>query len=692
MQPKPIGWPEGGLVVEPSWRVELDFGDGHGMRVLEREPFGSGKADGWVESVRVRREIATSLPEQVRGTSGVSAADATVVLVAPTLDPGYWSPWRFSDKLDGQPIRISVGYSGVFVRVFTGRVQSHDFRSDDNTVGLVCEDLSSDWREAPGGVNLDVFTQAVQNEGYAVLDQLAGNVLGERTIPEPTGTVRVQVSNQGSLFPEVGGLVRDVAWPRVFRQFVVKSNEYFSRNDIVYSLSSNVSAGTAFTCVFRAENDREGAMAIDFFHQSGSTHIPRISVSYENVLNNRTLAVVETLSGGFTNLQYFTLTHPGNMFRVLVNVPSGSSGTVTVWQEQSGSWVNVGTYTTLQGTPNPLSRVRARGTNPSGDPCGVGAFAVASGNQTFNAWRDWPDWTLRWERPKTRLRAFPPGMPDATAWDVIQELAAAEFGAAGLDEYGRLWFKTMASLKGSGQTPYILSADVIESISGSSGLDGLRSSVEVPATPVNIADGRWEADTAIEVPNGGMTMDVDTDFVIVPESPNTFTTSYKCRATEGGSGASRTVSITVTQTAPQKLRVKFGSPSGGLGGWLVDDDGNPAFSISGFQSVQPADEQIAVVENTGVSINNKLSVDASPMRQQLNVARSLATSLAADLATIRPVLDDVTLTVPEPRLQLGDLVKLVDPVVTGADLECVVESIELSSDSGISQSIGVRPV
>jgi hypothetical protein len=127
--------------------------------------------------------------------------------------------------------------------------------------------------------------------------------------------------------------------------------------------------------------------------------------------------------------------------------------------------------------------------------------------------------------------------------------------------------------------------------------------------------------------------------------------------------------------------------------------GNPALGVLGFTPKQgfygnlsATVSQIFTDEGSvAVYGQRPLEIAPSPYRQLLAPIETVAHSLLAELAMPTPVLDQITIN-GDPRLKLGDTVRLVDPLTNSTILASVVAINRKLSGGQLMDTLSVRPV
>lgn len=276
-------------------------------------------------------------------------------------------------------------------------------------------------------------------------------------------------------------------------------------------------------------------------------------------------------------------------------------------------------------------------------------------------------------------------------WEVIQAVASAELGRALFDEAGVFRFTNRLTARRAGPTQTITTSDRLRDVAVTVDAEAARDRIRVPITPYAIQPPAvvWTAPEAYAVrrkttrtiiaslqdPITGL----DTTAGIIPSGgpAANFSSGYRAaRQRDGSGGAVANLRLTITQVDASTVRISVYNPNG-FTAWLVSpagtaypdsSDGQPSLALW----AQTISAQSQEADTGGVTAGGSaaeavagaglrlLTLSASPWVQDLRTAQALADDLLSDLRTPVPVLDEVTVHA-DPRIQLGDLVTLVDP-------------------------------
>lgn len=302
-------------------------------------------------------------------------------------------------------------------------------------------------------------------------------------------------------------------------------------------------------------------------------------------------------------------------------------------------------------------------------------------------------------------------------WQIIQQIADAEQAVAGFDESGVFRFTNRNTLKSSTSVRQVTSSTSLKSLQFSSSQGSTYGSVTVPY------DG-WNFGTAgllyaikqahsipahttrswtVTLPDGALAAAVDNNASVLPQGHATTDGNswFRMSSDSGGLNEYLAVTVTLTVISPSKIQVTVTNtgnkraytiaPAATANGGTYTDiaAGTPSLWIGG-QPVTQADEM-----TTTFTVNSALpalTLDSNPWIQDDDTAAQLAFDLADDLSVPKPDLTNISI-VPDPRLQLGDRIEIVDPDTSGIDEYATLWGWALSlSDTDWSMTIDARAV
>lgn len=302
------------------------------------------------------------------------------------------------------------------------------------------------------------------------------------------------------------------------------------------------------------------------------------------------------------------------------------------------------------------------------------------------------------DRSDNELDATVPVNGASDVWEVATAIAEAEFAALYFDSDGHPHYRTYRSdVSEEGQTVArtLTSTDALTQLDYVSGLTALRNYVSVPYEPTEfvVAGTIFQLGSVLRVPANG-TVEVHFTPPGVPFGDAPVISDIDANTAADGSGSTVVPSsygittsqtfgiITITNDLPQDI-------------WLVDSTGAATLTATGSywrpsgSSPPPA---VAVdAESQRRYRVQPLAVAASSWRQREESADAIARRLIGDLAFPRPVIRNVGV-VGDPRLEIGDLVELVDRDGLGVDGAYRIAGIAptTSAAGGFSQQLSVR--
>lgn len=712
MQPAPANWPDDLAVTEPV--VLVDVGDVTGPRT-------DVAPDSW----NVRREISTYLPEQVRGISGQSVASAGAEIPSDEVETQHarnpFTPAASRVVESGCSIRAGfIGTDGrpSLVPAFTGRVMDSGSSALNDVLSVDCDDnasqlrrevivapLADQMRYTDSGTSTLLFPGV---SGSYVMDSVLRQ-LGYYATPALTDWATISVPLQGTLWAEsrpAGDLVS--ATQTVGRLIHARNG---GATDIPTFVSRQWEDGERFlawTGAFRAQWQPASATDVSRFRvhgwcdgdsSSAEILLQGPGTNWVNiVMSPGSLAVT---ANGSSGEQTFTFADwPGGRFS-LSSVLSGSSlqmvlfysggdasGSVTVGSSFGGNMA----YTQV------ISRVGMAiaglqvGRNPVG-PNEMTAFVPSASLD-----------------PTVATINATPGLVRSIGWDVLREIAEAELGAIWLSEAGVPTFRNRNSLRGIGEPVHpITSRTSLMDLPWRESVEQVRSQVTVPIMPTvnylfdDYSTLVWSAldtDTLIAVDRvrvmnvqlSGVAIDIDSSPLPTTDAARS---RFQANTEPDGTGTNVTaqVSIAVELRGPRIARLTIRNDTGSRV-YLVAETGSPYVYIRARQRIYQSEESEELVAAINAGVNAEpLDLAASPWIQNAATGNDLAAFLAAELASPRPVLQRVPV-LWDPRRQLGDIVELADPDVTGLEpMRGVVIAVEQSGSAGsVDQYLDIRPL
>lgn len=737
-----------------------------------------------VQAIQVDRDINSSLPEETTIVEGFMTAQMTVVLGGKR--PGdseniarRLSPWNESAPLFGDgrlvvPIRASIGHrvaSGAetLVTQFTGIISNFSVNASRGEVNLVCLD-KSDTLRAP--INLPLWALEQGDTGdtrsnWRINSQwVVDYVLRKNGIymsPPAHAKAIFAATLHGSLVPEVGHMA-----------FIDASTTYVSGRGIVSNETEVMPPGRpGWGLGYGSTTGREYPAAYargqgGFSPRSGS------QISFQAQINFDYLARSGTASGIWmfyasghqsTNGTGCCIINRVNTAgQLLTEFRNGGTGFLDVVGPTiapGSGWQNVWVEITF-GTPLSNSTIRYPGVTATID---LSALDVSGAYPTSEIW-PFPAFLMLPTFPMHDVQVcnstglapgstlydpttwvpqadLDPGLNNVSglplcrgvdSWELLKEVAAAEFGVVGFDETGRFFFKNrdtvreqnLAIEKTLTQDRLLVDIDLSER-TGS--VRNVATAKIVPrlVTPwVNAAgdNGEWDVVFKLQDPHSiicgpgasahVVQLDmpavcrefrtVDTDQVPVgdwPIDPPMSTPRY-CAVRQHDFVEQTGVILTIV-TLPEnygydRVSLQVFNP-GAYPIIFATDTGDPALWIVGRKYDPGPETNFSVQRNSSIARygSRVLEIPDNDWRQQEWSVGVIARAMIKDLRVPVPTVQRL-IAVGDCRLQLQDTVQLEDTGILGGPVYTTVTGIsrQLTADpqtgsAKLVDSLNVRP-
>lgn len=309
-----------------------------------------------------------------------------------------------------------------------------------------------------------------------------------------------------------------------------------------------------------------------------------------------------------------------------------------------------------------------------------------------------------------------PAVRGVDSWELLKQVAGAEYGTVGFDETGRFFFRNRNTVRRQ-------SIAVDKALSGERGLKALtlteRSDSIRNAITVTTARRWLKVATAVYETQRP-------DDIIVPPGYNTFaltlrepvqlqqgqvyayadTATWEASGTGGGvtlgllannaySNSDATGVTAYVYPNPDNTTFLLAvNNSNAFSVRFATTNGAPALKLVGYRFAD--DPPVTQVYKRQTSIDRYdervLDVPATPWRQRQQFMAPIARALLKDLKAPVAVVDQVPV-VGDPRLQLTDTVELPESTGLGGPIPAVVTGItrRLSRTEGLSDTLTVRP-
>lgn len=686
---------------------------------------------------QVDREVATDLPEQVRATAGVSAAEAKLDIVAPDgTVPGWWSPWLRKRRSVGLPVTLDAELDGTTVRMFTGRTVTASADADSDTIALSALDSI---HRMVGKVDLAAFTATMGEvhpgmHGLWLIEHILRRY-GWTPLPKSLPDLMFHASLAGSVTPSVGTLA-------TLRFTDDQPPMFVTRDDMpmIALTGSDLS---------HIDADADGGDSDDEFWDLSAQWLFQGFVPFpDQMMFGMVIGDTVTPPYGETILSVgyeWSASDPGDkpFMRIRWSVSrnetymrfevSDSDGVATstasqtidlgttwvgiekdgdtlgfhIWQH--GRYVNVDPLELdVSGFPDNLRDVNLV----------VHGSASLSNIQIGQGW--WPDDPDDFpehdptafdeiDEPLGILHGVPP-LERADGIDILRDLAAAELGGFWFDEYDRPVFRNRASMRGVGSDPVsVTSAESLASFRWSETVEQTAAVVEaVSSRPTSEYEDDpphdvWTADEIYRL-DGGQTLELEVQLdhaVGMLETPlvGSATSGSRYRASRSPDGTGSVVLLgdfdnrQAVQTGPDTavIRLTNTSPSAL---WFATADGEPSIVLAA-KAIIDAGQQVTARRETTADTTNRLTLDANPWRQDSTATRDLVRFLWSEVATPRPMIQSVRVVPSADTLSgiLGRVIVLEDPHVSGLNVRALVRKSAVSASAGETvQTLEVQPL
>lgn len=684
MQQKPANWPaESPVELIPEMFVQ--FRDSTWPPASEETPQGTTPVGSW----SVNRQLTGGmLPTQVRGVSGHSIASGSVQI--PQRDKAM-SPWGFGQYRLGPGGRCTLyaSQAGGYTTVPDRRIELGQFMvapisgaSMDAVVNLELDEFSMRLRKP---FKLDwTYVAADRLDASWVVYQVA-KAGGYLAVPNTVSSTRLSFPLQGSIAPDKAASIPNVN----------------ATGDLAWSEhDGQIGLGPGGTVLADASDDPD-VWVVTLDHNGLGSVVLRVP-GCENITFTVAAASVTATRDSVETLQV----------QILGALPSTAGWRRVQFQVDLRTFsLRARAEGTAYGSYDSKPWTPVRSSPPRGSVRGIGS-AIVRGVQ-FTADVD----TDLWARPRT-ARINPTGsiltglfdVPLTPGWDLLQEIASSTGGAVWMDETGTLIYRSRHLLRGTGSYGETIDAlDKMESLAWRVDPADQADRVELTYEPTAVSESLdattlWEAESLVLVKAATPTtlfVDIEgtTDRLsrwtpVWDESAlatqlSRWAASY---AIDGSGTRPESSALTVTAEMVGVSRVKITLTNNTeFSLWMVDGNGSPALILRTSLLVSTGN---AVTINKGKGdedAENPLSLSTGMWVQNADSAQQILHWTAGETEVAQPVLEGVRV-VPDLSRQLGDLVRVIDPV-TGLRSKALISGIGLSGDaSGYSQNLDLSLV
>ncbi|PWK83182.1 hypothetical protein C8D88_11167 [Lentzea atacamensis] len=292
----------------------------------------------------------------------------------------------------------------------------------------------------------------------------------------------------------------------------------------------------------------------------------------------------------------------------------------------------------------------------------------------------------------SELRAIPP--VQGSAWEVITSVAKAEQATAEFDPYGVFRYRNNTRFTTPGQTVIsVTSAREIASLRVSEAIDSIRNTIDVPYQLYSTGSPAERfAETTVRSIAAFQTLTVSYDYdvseydspppIVYATTAPANTSRVRFSPTLNGQlGVHGSIEST-TERDGATLRVTFRNRSSSTC-YMVTTSGAPSLSIWSQRLASGSPTRLSTRRYDTTSRARYgaqvYQVPPTPWIQTLGTAGRIANYLLSVAAQPLPVLGDIEI-LPDPRITLGDLVRVVDDVGAALNTDAWVIGIRTSGD------------
>lgn len=729
-----LGW--GAPVLEPSYELKLGGKDMSQSLV----------------SWEVSRSYNTDLPEGMRAFSGSSSAQFKYKIdgvQAIKSAPATYGPWAARSTADvtrpNQSVTFKYGYRGSNLASFRGTVRDRSSASGTDEVDATALDGAERLRSAaivPRPYLTTIWDQFALSPSL-VVDNLLRDA-GIYSSPPPRYDNLLFVSGHDGMFPYRGDYILTNAqgWT------TSRSGAPFSSMQVPVT-TVPASATTYYPRKRVTENGLNSSFWMEFFTNntgimSNTNRKFEVALTFKDVdpaqdtgtytwyvdfnagagVGNHGLNVVDT--GGSSGLgSNFACTQTGVYhFSIFIN-PNVSTGAIEARMRvmlPDKTYVQTGLITmpTFTAEYNRyLDSISVSSSSVPFENLQVCKTANVEPGATYNDTTQAGQWVRGAKFPDAcpyRLQYLP--VVEGTKWDTITAIAKATLATAEFDEFGQFWWRECTRFSGNPtEQTVVTSVRDLGALVVKEQIDACRNFVQVSnqdfsALPSSGSVHQYATVGNILVPAGTMASYVfpiddafEFDPVTTPRLANTIvSTGNWVTAMDQASGGVDS-DIVKTDVEIEGFHNEFRQYQvnvynmGTASIWLYKSGGTGSgvlvsipYDDTGFQA---AARVTTVQDTTSQSWYGKQSYyhDSGPWIQTASGATTLANQLLSAGAYPIPMLTGVEV-LPDARLQLGDVIKLIDRAGNNISQKAWIVGINTSGDAGgvIRQTLILRGV
>jgi hypothetical protein len=681
-----------------------------------------GDLSPFVESWSVGRSLSTDLPEAAKVVEGFSAAEASVTLagsiagydLVELLAPYDNTLSPFAPRI-GAPVTVDAGFRSSagteLLRQITGRVRNVAVDPDSGTVTLSVLDRRESVRTPvtlPVVVADDWGTVRPGLWAQWVMDYIA-RANGFYASPPVRAQCFLSATLHGSAWPEVGTLTTaqlklagaargQVAYGPFTDGMMGMRPVAGAIPDITYTVPAGLTTNTGATLFVQArvKSTTSTGVVIADIHAPAPTSGRAIVQALNGSIR------VDLTRGGvsvFGSVSLASLTFPGEH---TVGIQITFGGVPDAVMQASCEGVTGSGVLTGAGTPTGGADMTIVAVGTNNPDATVASLQVTNEPYAAGMFPDAFVPSAVFEQSFNNLTATPP-VDTSDPWELLQQLAAAEQGTLGFDENGVLRFNNRAHMTGGAAVatvttdPAVGFANMLKRAS-TEAIDAVRNYVTVPAQPYTVdppGTAIWVGTEVLGVlALSSLVVPVEFEGVVYALASVSY---LAAKNADGTGGDVANLTITAVKVTPTTYTLTVANPNA-FDVFLVTNStvsatqGDPRLTVVG-QLVRAADTYNSIRQDTGSQARygrQSLDVPGSVWMQSMAAADALSTALLGMLAAPSPTLDGVEI-VADPRLQLGDRVRVVDQDGLALDHDFFAVGVSSQgSTGGYTQSLVMR--
>lgn len=693
-------------------------------------------------SVSTKRELPRTLPGQVAMAGGITAATGSLV-IAPVEDVSgrVATPWtsRTYPKR-GERVQIWVSHDGAEARIFTGRVDSTsgDVSSREISVDVVddFDKLNTEFSHRPVARMMPPLStigngfQRMTGLLSSWVTDLAARAAGFYATPPMDGYCLVSAPLQGSTWPERGEL-RDSyrgdnvgIWHKYHPGAVTQPEGWLAMSHL-YAMyepdpyntpyNSGITSARPLNLTMMAGRTQATSSYVAA-HWAGG-YMLRLAVTGSRDVVAQAVAT----DGTVTNVAFIGVNSAGAWTTATARWrPSGAvSLAVDLTTDTGASATGAMTPPSTAGVfTDPITQVRVYA--PQG-------CYIAGAQASFTTLPPASSWSRTAAiRPSTPLRnmTLVPALTTRSAGELLKAQAEAEISALWIDEDGRLQYRDRASLLSGSVVKTLTSKRDLLGLSWSTDSQDARRKVTVKYRDAAVSITRRSTLVAYEGQkeelHEGEDQEVfieppeDEEWLMVDSTPRTILSDFNADKFNSGEGSF--VGFTGLNKDGDEYAFFDGSAADyrmtfelvGARAWRTtlsipkmppnvdrvitqsrSEDNSQikrAYRGRGLPLLRCMGkgkwtDQEVTPGITGPSWATDLTHDAEWFIQSRADALALANEIAQATADPLPVFESIPIR-PDPRLQLGDTVRVQDPDITGLSITGVVCGVDQSVKAG----------